>query len=72
MKYIVFDPDNIDIDLSFTNGQVNKVERLWGDGESLITISQEVRRKPLEIALLIMDRAEQKKIKPRKNGIFGG
>ena len=72
MRYIVFDPDNVDIDFSFTTGQVKKVEELWGQGESLEAISEQVRRKPLEVALLIMDRAELKKIKPRKNGIFGG
>lgn len=72
MKYIVFDPDNVDIDFSFTNRQVEMVEELWEQGESLKEIALQVRRKLLEIALLIMDRAEQKKIKPRKNGIFGG
>ena len=72
MRYIVFDPDNVDIDFSFTTAQVEKVEELWGQGESLEAISEQVRRKPLEVALLIMDRAEREKIQPRKNGIFGG
>ncbi len=72
MRYIIFDPDNVDIDFSFTTGQVAKVEELWEQGESLEAISEQVRRKPLEVALLIMDRAEREKIRPRKNGIFGG
>lgn len=72
MRYIVFDPDNVDVDFSFTTGQVAKVEELWEQGESLEAISEQVRRKPIEVALLIMDRAEREKIQPRKNGIFGG
>lgn len=72
MKYIAFDSDSIDVDFSFTTGQVEKVEQLWEQGESLKEISRQIRRKPLEVTLLIMDRAELKKIKPRKNGIFGG
>lgn len=72
MRYIAFDSDSIDVDFSFTTGQVKKVEELWIQGESLEAISEQVRRKPLEVALLIMDRAEREKIQPRKNGIFGG
>ncbi len=72
MRYIVFDSDNVDIDFSFTTRQVAKVEELWEQGESLEAISEQVRRKPIEVALLIMDRAEREKIQPRKNGIFGG
>lgn len=72
MRYIVFDSDVIDIDLSFTLQQVEKVEELWISGEPLQKIAKQIRRKPLEVALLVMDRAELEEIEPRGNGIFGG
>lgn len=35
MRYIVFDPDNVDIDFSFTTGQVKEGGRTLGTGRVL-------------------------------------
>lgn len=72
MRYIVFDSDAINIDMSFSMQQVKEVEALCNQGDSLSSIAKHIKRKPLEVALLIMDRAELEEIEPRGNGIFGG
>lgn len=51
--------------------QVEEFETMWKEGHSLVEIAKHFKRTHEEVAVLIMDRALSKSIKPRKNGIFG-
>lgn len=44
---------------------------MWEEGLSLPTIAKKLKRKQNEVAVLILDQAEEKKIKPRRGGLWG-
>lgn len=50
--------------------QVMEFDRLWKQGLSRWDLAQHFDRDMREIDMLIYDRAELGKIKPRKNGIY--
>lgn len=51
--------------------EVEEFEEMWREACSLTEIAAHFKRTHEEVAVLIMDRALNKRIKPRKNGIFG-
>ena len=60
-------------DMNFTWDEVEvlKFEGLWKAGLGLFEIADRLRRDPDEVALLIIDRSRQRRIKPRSGGIWG-
>lgn len=69
MDYYVF--DDLDLDLIFNEVEIAQFLDYWRKGYSLKTIADKLRRKPLEIGLLVLDRAEVGEIIPRPTGIQG-
>lgn len=51
--------------------EVLKFREMWEEGLSLPAIAKKLRRKQNEVAVLILDQAEEKKIKPRPGGLWG-
>lgn len=70
--YVLFTDDSIDVNFLFKMKEMERFMALWNEGESLHDIAEEIKRKPFEIALLIMDLDLRGLITPRKKGIFGG
>ncbi|MGP4063073.1 helix-turn-helix domain containing protein [Halobacillus sp. H74] len=57
--------------LSFSLDEVEAFEHMWNSGSSIFQICKMLKRTKIEIAVLIMDRADKGKIKERPHGIFG-
>lgn len=70
--YVLFTDESLDVNFLFKMREIEKFMELWNEGESLHDISEEIKRKPFEIALLIMDLDLRGLIKPRQKGVFGG
>ena len=51
--------------------EVLEFEKLWRAGCGLFEIADKLRRDPDEVALLVIDRSRQLRIKPRLGGIWG-
>jgi len=69
--YILFDDDQLNINLDFTLGQVKIFDEMWKDGHSTSEIASKLQRKIVEIELLAEDRFLKKKITPRKGAMQG-
>ncbi|AYC28710.1 hypothetical protein [Paenisporosarcina cavernae] len=69
MKYFAL--DQIDIDLGFTEQEIKEFIEMWQSEISLLNISKKMKRKKIELAILVIDLAERKKIKQRKQGLDG-
>lgn len=59
-----------EVNMIWTPKEVGWFDDMWRSGSSLLFIAAKLKRKPLEVALLIMDRELKGKIKPRKRGIW--
>lgn len=51
--------------------KVRKFREMWAAGEDIREIAKQLRRKPEEIAILVMDQAKRGNIQKRPTGIFG-
>jgi len=60
-----------ELDFSWYPDEVERVKKLWRYGLHIADIAEQLKRDPDEVAILIMDLARQKIIKPRKGGVFG-
>ncbi len=60
-----------DTDFTWDLMQVTEFDYLWKEGHSLEDIAKYFDRDMDEVALLLMDRMKQGKVKTRANGIFG-
>lgn len=60
-----------DINFVWRESEISKVEKLWREGYDIRVIAEIVKRDCDEVALLLFDRARQRKIYPRSTGIFG-
>lgn len=69
MARILFDDGNVN--LLFKEQEIADFMELWEGGISLLNIARKLRRKPVEIALLIIDLELSKEITPRDSGIYG-
>ncbi|MBJ8009346.1 MULTISPECIES: helix-turn-helix domain-containing protein [Bacillus] len=58
-----------DLDLLFDESEVIRFQEMWEEDKSFIEIAVEMGRHQLEIAALIMDRADKSKIKSRPMGL---
>lgn len=70
--YVLFTDNSLDVNFLFKMKEIEKFLELWNEGESLEDIADEIKRKPFEISLLIMDLDLRGLITHRKKGIFGG
>jgi len=59
------------LDFVWDEREVHEIEHMWSKGLSIHDIARSFGRDPDEVAILIVDRARQGKIKPRKGGVFG-
>lgn len=59
------------MNLVYKEKELQKFVDLWNTGMSVQNIAKEMKRKKLEIALLVIDRAELGKIQGRKTGLDG-
>lgn len=69
MKYFAL--DEIDLDLGFTEKEIEEFIEMWQSEISLLNISKKMKRKKIELAILVIDLAERRKIKQRKQGLNG-
>jgi len=70
MDYYLFEDESIEVNMVFTESEVYDFIAYWQNGHSVQRIADLLERNPLDIALLVMDRAEVGEIKQRPNGIF--
>lgn len=60
-----------EIDFIWEESQVHLVRNYWKEGKVLIDIAAEIKRKPIEVFLLLLDQAERGIIKgPVQNGFY--
>jgi len=71
MNYHLFDHDKFKINFAFSDQQLKEFKELWNEGISAENIAKQMKRTTLEIALLIIDRAELGIIKGRSSGLNG-
>lgn len=71
--YTVFEYQRIipKVELLWRSIDVRTVKALWTEGCSLIGISEKVKRKPLEVALLVVDLISRGYLEVRENGWEG-
>ena len=70
MDYYLFEDESIEVNMVFTESEVYDFIAYWKNGHSVQRIASLLERNPLDIALLVMDRAEVGEIEQRPNGIF--
>lgn len=70
MDYYLFEDESIEVNMVFTESEVYDFIAYWQNGHSVQRIADLLERNPLDIALLVMDRAEVGEIKQRPNGIL--
>ena len=70
MDYYLFEDESIEVNMVFSESEVYDFIAYWQNGHSVRRIADLLERNPLDIALLVMDRAEVGEIKQRPNGIF--
>lgn len=56
-------------DLVFSDKEVNRMKKLWRENKSLTEIAEEMGRHEMEIAVLIMDQGDKKRITKRPMGL---
>jgi hypothetical protein len=71
MSYMLFENDKININFAFTKQELKDFKELWNADISAENIAVKLNRRPLEIALLIIDRGELGLIKERDSGLDG-
>ena len=71
MNYILFEHKKINLDFGFTEQELKDFKSLWNADISAANIAVKMNRRPLEIALLIIDRGELGLIKERDKGLDG-
>lgn len=68
--YLLFDND--EFDFLFKKKEMEKFFDMWIAGEDIVEIASKLKRKQIEVALLIMSLDYQGLIPNRTRGIFGG
>ncbi|PRT35461.1 helix-turn-helix domain containing protein [Bacillus wiedmannii] len=56
-------------DLVFDESEVTRMKTLWRENKSLNEIAEEMGRHEMEIAILIMDQGDKKRINKRQMGL---
>ena len=70
MNYYLFEDESIEVDMMFTESEIYDFIAYWKSGHSVQRIADLLKRNPLEIGLMVIDRAEVGEIKQRPYGIF--
>lgn len=70
-NYYLFEDEKLNVNLVFEEVDIAMFINYWNEGLSIKKIAKQLKRKPLEIALLVMDRAEVGEIEQRNTGIYG-
>lgn len=68
-KHILFDDKTVKWVWSLE--ELNFFRDMWNEGYHIQTIAKALKTNKRSIALLVMDQAENNKIKQRKTGLFG-
>ena len=71
MKYHLFEDDDLELNLLFSERELRDFQELWSAGISMKNIATKLKRRPSEIALLVFDHAERGLINARGTGIYG-
>lgn len=69
--YIMFDPDETEINLDISHSKLNKFEKMWNEGYSIGEIAFKLQCKQVEVELLAIDRFIRGGIQPRKGHMQG-
>ncbi|WP_142314056.1 helix-turn-helix domain-containing protein, partial [Bacillus toyonensis] len=56
-------------DLVFDESEVTRMKELWRDDKTLAEIAEEMGRHEMEIAVLIMDQGDKRRINKRPMGL---
>lgn len=62
---------NEEVNMLWAYDKVEFFDEKWTDGQSLLFIANALKRPMADTALLLFDRAEKGKVKPRRSGIWG-
>ncbi|WP_342045944.1 helix-turn-helix domain containing protein [Bacillus sp. OTU530] len=60
-----------DLNFLWDEDDVLKFREMWEEGLSLPAIAKQLKRKQNEVVVLVLDQAEEGKIKPRRGGLWG-
>ena len=71
MNYYLFEDEKHRVNMVFEERELEAFVWYWKEGYEIKKIAEEMKRKPIEVLLLALDRAEIGKIKQRKQSIFG-
>ena len=69
MNYYLFEADNFELNLIFSEEELEVFRDLWQQNVSLRNIASDMGRKTSEIALLVFDHAERGLIKQRDRSL---
>jgi len=67
-SYLIF--GEVPVKWFWAESELVRFREMWNDGEHIQDIAKSFRTNKRSIALLIMDQAENDKIKQRKRGLF--
>lgn len=71
-KYVLFTQDVHDeIRWDYTTDKIQQVLDLWNEGYRYVEIGKKLSLRKIEVMLILLDLAEQKKIPERAGGLFG-
>ncbi|GAA0491085.1 hypothetical protein GCM10008986_16430 [Salinibacillus aidingensis] len=65
--YIAHDERNLD----WWPDELERFRNLWNEGKSIFEMARLLKRPQVEIAIIILDQAEEGFIEQREGGIFG-
>lgn len=71
MDYILFEHKNMDLNFRFSKAELKDFKALWKADISVENIAKKLKRKPLEIVLLVIDQGEIGLINQRASGLAG-
>lgn len=69
MNYHLFEHKKIKANMVFENHEIKHFIFLWNEGYDIETIAEKMKRRVIDIGLLIIDRAEIGEIKQRPKGL---
>ncbi|MDI2588068.1 hypothetical protein OR571_13320 [Psychrobacillus sp. NEAU-3TGS] len=71
MNYYLFEDEGHKVNVVYKPAELDEIVVYWNKGYDIKEIAKKMNRKPIEVLLLALDRAEIGKIKRRKHSIFG-
>lgn len=71
MNYYLFEDEKHKVNTVYNRNELEEIIVYWNEGCNIKEIAEKMKRKPIEVLLLALDRAEIGEIKQREKGIFG-